>query len=580
MQTSSTWPRWHPAARSASADAPAGLPALLSVLMDTQNHNVLVWNVRGLNARCRRDSLREVVRDCNAAIVCVQETKLAVISPFLVNEMLGTRFSSFAYLPADGTRGGILVACRSPELSCTPCHCGQYSVSVLVSSEDNEGPWCFTGVYGPQADVDKIEFLDELRSIQASITCPWLLAGDFNLLLEATNKNNLNINRRNMGRFRRFVDEAELKDIHLHGRRYTWSTGTSRPTLEKLDRILVTVEWDLLYPNSFLQALSSDMSDHCPLLLTTDAAVRPKRRFHFENFWIKIPGYLAAVERGWQCSGDITDPFARLDQLLRNTAKELQSWSQKSVGQIKEQLLMARAVILQLDKAEEHRPLSDRELALRRDLRLKCLGLSSLERTMARLRSRITYLSEGDANTKLFHLQACYRTKKKLITKLEGPQGAVYSHAEKEEVLFQHFLGVLGTPLQCLSAVDMPSIGIQRLNLESLERPFSEDEVWATIQSLPKRTRPRGPMDSQRSSTGPLGLLSSPTSWLPSVPSIGLIAASCTASTGRSSLYSPKVMIPRDRATTDQSVWYIASPSSSPSSWPTDWRRSSTGWLM
>jgi hypothetical protein len=48
--------------------------------------------------------------------------------------------------------------------------------------------------------------------------CPWLLAGDFNLILDATDKNNANLNRRKMGRFRWFVDDAELKDLHLHGR--------------------------------------------------------------------------------------------------------------------------------------------------------------------------------------------------------------------------------------------------------------------------------------------------------------------------------------------------------------------------
>ena len=112
---------------------------------------------------------------------------------------------------------------------------------------------------------------------------------------------NLNLNRRNIGRFRRFVDEMELKDVPLHGRYFTWSNERENATLEKLDRLLVTVDWELLYPACFLQALSSDMSDHCPLHLTLNAAFNNKRRFHFENFWLKILGYLEAVERRWRC---------------------------------------------------------------------------------------------------------------------------------------------------------------------------------------------------------------------------------------------------------------------------------------
>ena len=157
-----------------------------------------------------------------------------------------------------------------------------------------------------------------------------MVPGDFNLILDAADKNNANLKRRNMGRFRRFVDEAELKD--LHGRRYTWSNGCARPTLEKLDRVLVSGEWETLFPDSFLQTLSSNMSDHSPLLLATDAAFCPKRRFHFQNFWTKIPRYIKAVEKGWVCQSATTDPFGRIDQLLRSTAHELQSWSQRCIG--------------------------------------------------------------------------------------------------------------------------------------------------------------------------------------------------------------------------------------------------------
>jgi exonuclease III len=277
--------------------------------MDHHNINMLVWNVRGLNARCRHDSLRVVANENNVSVLCVQETKLSVISDFLINEMLGNRFAIFDYLPVAGTRDGILIACRSPEVSCSRFHLGTYSVTVTLNFAHEQEQFCLTGVYGPQADVDKVEFLNELRSIQSMAPCPWLLAGDFNLILDATDKNNANLNRRKMGRFRWFVDDAELKDLHLHGRRYTWSNGCTRPTLEKLDRVPISVDWESLFPDCFLQALSSDMSDHTPLLLATNARFRPKRRFQFENFWIRIPGYIQAVEKGCNCPPSTPDPF-------------------------------------------------------------------------------------------------------------------------------------------------------------------------------------------------------------------------------------------------------------------------------
>lgn len=194
-------------------------------------------------------------------------------------------------------------------------------MSAFINGPDEHGTWCFTSVYGPQPDADKVEFLDELRSVRATFTCPWLIAGDFNLLLDAAHKNNRNINRRNMGRFRRFVDDMGIKDVALHGRRYTWSNEQANPTLEKLDRVLVTADWEDMFPYCFLQALSSDMSDHSPLHLATNALPQPKRRFHFENWWLRLPGHLEAIQESWRCADGVTNPFARLDQLLRNASK-------------------------------------------------------------------------------------------------------------------------------------------------------------------------------------------------------------------------------------------------------------------
>ena len=47
------------------------------------------------------------------------------------------------------------------------------------------------------------------------------------------------------------------------------SRGAKRdsPTLVRLDRVLVSVDWDELFPSSHLRSLGSDASDHCLLLL-------------------------------------------------------------------------------------------------------------------------------------------------------------------------------------------------------------------------------------------------------------------------------------------------------------------------
>lgn len=135
------------------------------------------------------------------------------------------------------------------------------------------------------------------------------------------------------------------------------------------------------------------ISDHCALLIFLAVSLSSKRRFHFESFWPKQESYLQAIQDAWACPSTITDPLRRLDCLLRNTAKGLQSWGQKRVGNIKMQLLVAKEVIYQLDKAQDAWLLTPAESWLRKSLKVKCLGLAFLERTMARQRARINWHS-------------------------------------------------------------------------------------------------------------------------------------------------------------------------------------------
>jgi hypothetical protein len=91
-----------------------------------------------------------------------------------------------------------------------------------------------------------------------------------------------------MGRFQRFINDIALKEILLHGRKFTWSNQHESPTLVRLDRVLCTVEWEDLFLDCLLQSMASNDSDHCPLLLSIKDNYSGTKHFHFEAFWPKL----------------------------------------------------------------------------------------------------------------------------------------------------------------------------------------------------------------------------------------------------------------------------------------------------
>lgn len=64
-------------------------------------------------------------------------------------------------------------------------HYTDNTVTALVRPvEEPDATWWLTGVYGPQDDSDKVEFLQELCDIRDLHRGPWIVAGDFNLLVD------------------------------------------------------------------------------------------------------------------------------------------------------------------------------------------------------------------------------------------------------------------------------------------------------------------------------------------------------------------------------------------------------------
>jgi hypothetical protein len=118
------------------------------------------------------------------------------------------------------------------------------------------------------------------------------------------------------------------------------------------------------------------------------------------------------------------------------------------------------------------------------------LGLSSLERTMARQRSRIRWLKDGDANTKLFHIVANGRRVKNFIPAIRHGNELITDQSRKEEVFFNSYRELLGRIQNRESTIDLDVLEMQEQLLGDLEEIFSENEVWEAIKELPPDRAP------------------------------------------------------------------------------------------
>ncbi|EEE50779.1 hypothetical protein OsJ_31137 [Oryza sativa Japonica Group] len=101
---------------------------------------------------------------------CKAETKLDDVSDSVMLRTLGGRFvRSYAYLPADGSRGGILLACDDNYFSISDITLRQYSLSATITMKEEILAWSITVVYGPQLEEQKVQFLNEIQDLQPNM---------------------------------------------------------------------------------------------------------------------------------------------------------------------------------------------------------------------------------------------------------------------------------------------------------------------------------------------------------------------------------------------------------------------------
>lgn len=184
------------------------------------------------------------------------------------------------------------------------------------------------------------------------------------------------------------------------------------------------------------------------------------------------------------------DVCRALDHKLRYLARALKSWNAGRVGSIRMQLAVARVVIRELDLAQEHRQLSGDKVLLRCDLKATTLGLSALNRSLARQRARNRFLREGDACTRFFHIQACHRRRKNYISAVHH-DGQVFTEEEaKSEIVYEYYHQILGRPFTRQHTIDLHQLQLPRLDLSDLALPFTADEIARTVKDTPSDRSP------------------------------------------------------------------------------------------
>jgi hypothetical protein len=122
------------------------------------------------------------------------------------------------WLPATGHSGGMLLGFRDESFEVGDWKKGTFFISATVLQRSCNLKWRFLLVYGPANHSRSTEFLDELVGEIASCSLPLAVGeGGFNLIRDARDKNNSNINWTRIHRFNDTIAALSLREVPRTG---------------------------------------------------------------------------------------------------------------------------------------------------------------------------------------------------------------------------------------------------------------------------------------------------------------------------------------------------------------------------
>jgi hypothetical protein len=120
----------------------------------------------------------------------------------------------------------------------------------------------------------------------------------------------------------------------MSGHKFTWANSHRVPTYEKLDRVLVSTEWEQNFPLVTVEVLNREILDHTSLLLSRGDEAKTKKQppFKFELDWLLKDGVFQVVSEVWKKENKGGTPMQRWQNKIRRLRQFLRGWANNMNG--------------------------------------------------------------------------------------------------------------------------------------------------------------------------------------------------------------------------------------------------------
>ena len=157
--------------------------------------------------------------------------------------------------------------------------------------------------------------------------------------------------------------------------------------MSRLDRFLVSADWESKFSKAVQSTLPRPMSDHCPILLDSEGIKPGPRLFRFEIMWLKYEGFKDLLRDWWQNMQFFGSFSFVLASKLKAMKGILKVWNKEVFGIIETKKKEALRRVVFWDDLEKEKDLSREEVEEREKARVDYKNWVDMEEVSWRQKS-------------------------------------------------------------------------------------------------------------------------------------------------------------------------------------------------
>lgn len=175
-------------------------------------------------------------------------------------------YATHTLVSPEGHGGGGLALFWKQEIEINTLHTCKNFIDTKVKAEGKT--FYITFVYGEPDHTQRQRVWNEIREKVGDRTEPWLLTGDFNDIIDASEKKGGPPRPEgSFVEFRTFMSECDLYDLRYSGNFLSWRGKRNEHLVRcRLDRAMSNSTWAEEYPSGRSEYLKFEGSDHRPII--------------------------------------------------------------------------------------------------------------------------------------------------------------------------------------------------------------------------------------------------------------------------------------------------------------------------